>query len=107
MPALMIDDRQGITASWAIFQRHTSPIAGFGAIASSAFVTPAKAASAPSAAPIIVFVRLFLSSSGKSFPILGDDKGRDREHEPGEPVAQSLGFDVVSELSARQHPHDR
>ena len=35
MPAAMIDNRQGITASWAIFQRHTSPIAGFRAIARS------------------------------------------------------------------------
>jgi hypothetical protein len=35
MPAPMIDDRKGITASWAIFQRHTSPVAGFGAIARS------------------------------------------------------------------------
>ncbi len=33
MPAAMIDDREGITANRAIFQRHTSPIAGFGAIA--------------------------------------------------------------------------
>ena len=35
MPAAMIDNRQGITASWAFFKRHTSPIAGFRAIARS------------------------------------------------------------------------
>ena len=39
MPAAMIDDRQGITASWAIFQRHAPLIAGFGAIARSLCTT--------------------------------------------------------------------
>ena len=33
MPAAMIDDREGITASGAIFQRHNPLIAGFAAIA--------------------------------------------------------------------------
>jgi hypothetical protein len=42
MPAAMIDDREGITANWAIFQRHTSPIAGFGAIANPARATSAR-----------------------------------------------------------------
>ncbi len=35
MSAMMIDDREGIAASGAIFQRHASPIAGFSPIASS------------------------------------------------------------------------
>ncbi len=42
MPALMIDDRQGITASWTIFQWHISPIAGFGAIASADCATSVR-----------------------------------------------------------------